>query len=543
MKGLVFALCVFGGAVVASQVTTGGGPGPALVSPPSVAPPGLPACVALTTVAAEATPEVRDGGVPPPYTRDPTWKTDAMGLYETGLLLADLDRDGYPDLITASGNDQGLQPLAVYLFNPKTGTFPARPSWLSEDLDGNMNAAVGDLDGDGCLDVAVSTMAPPSGRGGVKVYFSRDCAKKTGCPLEKKPSYHSQDVYNSFACALGDANGDGRLDLATSDMAPSGGGSARIYFNLGPRDGGMPEPLPGWRSQPAVFGAGLLFSDVQQDGFLDLVLGAPQVMVFPGTPSRDGGVFLPRMPGWSSAPGALAPYVAAGPLGTRGQMGLVVSRNNLAGYLQGDAGTTPRYEVYFPGPDAGTAAWTSQAINYGGGVALADVNGDGVTDLVGGAWGEALPVGGPLQLYLGQGKAFLPEAAFTSRTVTIGQSVAAADLKQRFTCGAAYRVTVSSPQAVVTLPVPLVGAISQVLRGHRRLGSHEYTTLPGAPWISFARRLLPGEQVEISYTVPRSVDVLMANQNCDVGDFAFYSYENLPPCPTARDAGTVSPLP
>ena len=266
-----------------------------------------------------------------------------MGLYETGLALADINRDGYPDLLTASGNDEGLQPLALYLNLPAGSNFfnsTGRPDWVSEDLDANMNLAVGDIDGDGWLDVAVSTLAPPLGSGGVKVYFNRRGT------LEKKPSFRSKDRYNSFACALGDANGDGRLDLATSDMSPHGGGSARIYFN----SGRTLSSTPGWRARPAVFGGGILFTDVQQDGLLDLVLGAPQVMVFPGNLGADGGITLPTTPGWSSRQGDLVPYLSAGPIGTQGTWALVVARNNVRASRAATRARRPATRPTFPRP-------------------------------------------------------------------------------------------------------------------------------------------------------------------------------------------------
>jgi hypothetical protein len=482
--------------------------------------------LAPLALAAAPAPEAMDGGTLVPYAPQPDLQSAPMGLYETGLALADINRDGYPDLITASGNDQGLQPLAVYLNTRRSNFFNAlqRPDWVSADLDAHMNLAVGDINGDGWLDVAVSTLAPPLGTGGVKVYFNQQGT------LEKSPSFRSKDLYNSFACALGDANGDGWLDLATSDMSPEAGGSARIYFN----QRGTLSSRPGWRSKPGGFGGGLLFTDVQQDGFLDLVVGTPQVMVFPGSATADGGVTLPTTPGWSSREGDLVPYLAAGPLGTQGTWTLVVARNNVQGFMSGDAGTPPRYEAYVPAPDAGQPVWTSTPINLGSGVKLADVNGDGLTDLLGGSWGGLTPESGFFQLYLGQGSTFASQPALTSARSTRGiiQALDAADLQRRFTCPGAWSTTLTRSQAVVTLPLPLLGGISRVTRDGKVLRPREYTTLPGAPWLSFARRLAPGEHLQVTYTHPLSVDVVMANQDCQLGAFIYSSYATVPACGT-----------
>ncbi|OJT27162.1 hypothetical protein BO221_03995 [Archangium sp. Cb G35] len=487
----------------------------------------FPLPLAALALSATPAPASVDGGTPIPYATQPDLQSAPMGFYETGLALADINRDGYPDLITASGNDQGLQPLAVYL-NTQQGNFfnkQQRPDWVSADSDANMNLAVGDINGDGWLDVAVSTLGKPWGSGGVKVYFNQRGT------LEKSPSFRSKDTYDSFACALGDANGDGRLDLATSDMYPLTGGSARIYFN----QGGTLSTKPGWRSKPGGLGGGILFTDVQQDGFLDLVAGTSQVMVFPGSAGADGGISLPTTPGWSSREGDLVPYVSAGPVGAQGTWTLVVSRNNVQGIMSGDAGTPPRYEAYVPAPDAGQPVWTSTPINLGSGVKLADVNGDGMTDLLGGSWGGLVPDSGFFQLYLGQGTTFSSQPALTSAPSTQGiiQSLDAADLHQRFTCPGSWSTTLTRSQAVVTLPLPLIGGISRVTRNGRTLLPREYTTVPGAPWISFARRLAPGDKLQVTYTHPLSVDVVMANQDCSLGDSIYSSYATVPGCGTS----------
>ena len=77
-----------------------------------------------------------------------------------------------------------------------------------------------------------------------------------------------------------------------------------------------------------------------------------------------------------------------------------------------------------------------------------------------------------------------------------------------------------------------MGAISRVTRNGKVLGPREYTTVPGAPWISFARRLMPGDQLQVAYTHPLSVDVVMANQDCQLGDYIYSSYATVPGCGT-----------
>jgi hypothetical protein len=459
------------------------------------------------------------GATPPPYTELPSKQLDPMGLYATGLALADINGDAAPDLIVASGNDQGAQPLAVYYNNGK-GMFANRPDWLSEDLDSNTNLAVGDLNGDGWLDVAVSLMGYPIGQGGAKVYFNQ------GGSLQPRPAFRTGDRFASFACALGDADGDGDLDLAVSSMGEGQPlqlqGYPRIYFNT-------PQGLqtqPAWKSSAPMGGSGILFADVQQDGLLDLVVGAEQVHLYSGQLQPDGTVWIPTQPAWSSQPGPVAPYVDVGPLGTRRQWGVLVSRNDL--FCQKDC-TAMQFQAYVP--SEGTApVWSSEAARMGSGVKLADLDGDGVLDFAGGGLQE-VPYsqsqkldGSPLRIYLGTEQLFATTGpAFTSQTQSQIQAIDVANLMGNRLVEAVEEFTFTQPRAVLTLSRQVIGSISSVERDGQVLGPGEYTRVPGASWLSFARRLQPGERVRVRYTYPTAVDIANANQDCGTGDFIYYS--------------------
>jgi len=69
---------------------------------------------------------------------------------------------------------------------------------------------------DGWIDVAVSVYIGPDGFGDpgkVKVYYNQEGE------LEGIPSFESYNFY-TFSCALGDADGDGDLDLAATGGEP-----------------------------------------------------------------------------------------------------------------------------------------------------------------------------------------------------------------------------------------------------------------------------------------------------------------------------------
>jgi hypothetical protein len=90
-----------------------------------------------------------------PYHLVPDWESTPLNHVATGLCLADINGDGWKDLIVANGNDISRQNLVVY-YNNGDGIFPLTPSFSSADIDYHGQCAAGDINGDGWMDVAVS---------------------------------------------------------------------------------------------------------------------------------------------------------------------------------------------------------------------------------------------------------------------------------------------------------------------------------------------------------------------------------------------------
>ena len=96
------------------------------------------------------------------FSPTPEWQSLAQGHYATGLGAADINGDGWKDIIVANGNDMSRQSLVVY-YNNGDGTFPTSPSWNSADVDYHGHLSVGDINGDNLPDVAVSVFIGPAG--------------------------------------------------------------------------------------------------------------------------------------------------------------------------------------------------------------------------------------------------------------------------------------------------------------------------------------------------------------------------------------------
>jgi hypothetical protein len=427
-----------------------------------------------------------------------------MGFYATGLAVADIDGDGYADLVVASGNDKGLQNLAVYSNNGRGG-FPDRPDWLSDDIDANANLAVGDIDGDGAPDVAVSVISGREGLGKdfsglsggrVKVYFNR-VGPGGKRELEKRPSYSTEDRFGSFGCALADVDGDGDLDLVASSSAEDGHleGSLRIYLN----DHHKLSTRPSWRSEEKMLAGAPKVADLDQDGLLDVAVGAERVRVYRASLDAGSAVRFGRTASFTSREGGYtATYLDAGRVGSDPRPGLVVSYNDVC-YRNGSKCGSSRVEVYrLPDPNP---AWRSDDGGLGAGVALADLDGDGRTDLIAGRWGITGTEGAPLVIYKGDERAFSSAPAFVSGTRSVVEAVAVGSLTRHEGAlpVAEESFTITRPQAVVTLSRQVIAAIREVTRNGAKVPSNEYARVPGESWISFARRLGHGDRITVRY--------------------------------------------
>lgn len=310
---------------------------------------------------------------PVPLPTVASWQSYPGGV-TTGGAFADLNRDGWLDFVVANGNDILRQRVEVY-FNDGAGGYPLNPQWQSSDVDYHGHLAVGDVDGDGWEDVAVSVFLGPAGfsqKGRVKLY------RNLGGALEASPSWSSADRFYSFACALGDADGDGDLDLAVATGEPytAAPDQNRIYYNLG----GALQTSPGWLSAQLDHCMDVGFSDADGDGDLDLAFctaKGPNRVHFQGP----GGIGVAA--GWTSTDNnnQNGNSLCFGDVDGDGDADLAVSDND---QLTGGLG---RFKIYRnQGSSFDTAPFWSA---YGGmvsAVAFADLHLDGFPDLAGGIW-------------------------------------------------------------------------------------------------------------------------------------------------------------
>lgn len=261
----------------------------------------------------------------------------------------DFNRDGKLDLVVANSNVE----YASVLLGLGGGAFGAA---TNNDVGiGPQTIAVADLNGDGILDLAV---ADYGGFGAVWVLMGQaggTFAAAVGYPVT---GHGVQGI------AAGDLNGDGKLDLATSDWTLN-----LVCVLLGQGGGVFGSAL----TYPAQDGVNnVTMGDFNQDGRLDLATAnyhSNNASVYLNQ-TPDGGAFsLGAATNYPTGPVAVC--VVAADLNGDGKLDLAVSdhHSNTISVLPGQAGGTF---------GAATAYAVGAKPAY---FAVADLNGDGRLDL------------------------------------------------------------------------------------------------------------------------------------------------------------------
>lgn len=444
-----------------------------------------------------------------PYNTIPDWESTPLSHIATGLALVDINGDGWKDIVAANGNDISIQNLVVY-YNNGDGTFPLIPSWSSQDTDYHGHCAAGDINKDGWPDVAVSVYIGKTGfsqPGRVKVYYNN------GGELEPTPSFESVEFY-TFSCALGDANGDGWLDIAAaaSESYTSVWDRGKVFFN----NNGQFNASPDWETSNLAGFMDVEFGDMDSNGFLDLVFISNQ---YPNAIylSDDQGI-ISNQPAWQSSETiTFNNSIDIGYFGENQTPGFVTTGNNQLG---GD-GKVRFYDFPSGVPLNSAATWISPPVGYGSGVFLADVTRDGNLDLIYGGWWL------PMRIIRGTGTSFENTVAFTSSTNSVVEAIQLADLGRK----SMYETTeifaqIPDQSNAVRLKNQLVENILSIYKNNEILTPAHYCFVPNKNWITFIEKLLSTDEIIVVYEVSSHPDIVITNWDSQKGNYIFYNINN-----------------
>jgi hypothetical protein len=215
----------------------------------------------------------QDGGAASAGTwrlRGTNWVTGGFFTGFGPILFTDFNGDGRPDLLMPGylpNTSSNGTTTAVALFLNGPSGFDYRPAWTIRTI-ATTEAALGDMNGDGLPDLALSGGVLPSG--GTSVYLGVPGGLFASTPAWSKTGFAAYDTrpWPWWFDAMGpwiDVNGDGRLDL------PGPEGSALVvYTNTGSTLANTPAVS---LATPANMRArGVAWGDVNLDGAVDLAI-------------------------------------------------------------------------------------------------------------------------------------------------------------------------------------------------------------------------------------------------------------------------------
>jgi hypothetical protein len=306
----------------------------------------------------------------PPGATVPTFapqQTFAAGAGPVSVAVGSLTGDGRPDLIVADVNASSVSVL-LNQTAPGATTLTFSPAQTFATQAAPRAVVTGDLNGDGRPDLVVANADADT----VSVLLNQTPPGATVLSFSPQQTFAAGS--DPTAVAVGDLNGDGRPDLAVADV---GSDAVSVLLNQTPPGASTPSFAPQQTFATGTAPVAVGIADVNQDRSPDLVVA--------NEGSSSISVLLNQ-----TAPGATAPSLVAQQTFAAGRMPASVLVGDLNGDGQPDLIETSVYANTLAvltnqaqaTTDTAAFAPAQSLTTRGPALAVADVNGDGRPDLI-----------------------------------------------------------------------------------------------------------------------------------------------------------------
>ena len=198
-----------------------------------------------------------------------------VGYDPISVAIGDLNGDSFLDLAVAYYGGSSKWPNYVsVLLGKGDGRFQNAVNYGEGVYDRQTSVAIGDLNGDGNLDLAmvnryICWVSVLLGRGDGS--FGRALKYRIGCS--------DWTEANAWYVSIGDLNGDGDLDLAVALAVRGSNQSDNVSVLLGNGDGSFQSPVNFGVDFSTDYHSSIAIGDINEDGHLDLVTNGVWVLL------------------------------------------------------------------------------------------------------------------------------------------------------------------------------------------------------------------------------------------------------------------------